>query len=201
MNRRTAEQSRRSDELRKSAPPSAQRPALKISKADAAKRQIETAVRLWFFSGDPVSIHTLTAAAHQVLHDVGRSRGAPTILRDLPGARPDYVKRLRTLVSRYENFFKHANSDPGAVLDFNPEATEIFMLDAVLTYEGLTREAAPILSTFKAWMFIRQPQLMNEVDREKLVQKLNQTGINLTQVSKAEFFAQYLQVLLRLGVV
>jgi hypothetical protein len=28
------------------------RPFLRVSKIDAAKRQIETAVRLWFFSGD-----------------------------------------------------------------------------------------------------------------------------------------------------
>src|SRR6266478_417966 len=127
----------------------AKRPTVKISKTDAAKRQLETAIRLWFFSGDPVSIHTLAAAAHQVLDDVGRSKGSPTALRGLPGVKPAYIRRLRELVSRYENFFKHADCDPSALLDFNPEATEMMILDAVLTYESLTQEIAPILNTFK----------------------------------------------------
>jgi hypothetical protein len=30
----------------------------KVSKLDAAKRQLETAIRLYFSDGDPVSIHT-----------------------------------------------------------------------------------------------------------------------------------------------
>ena len=33
-----------------------------VSKLDAAKRQLETVIRLYFFDGDPVSIHTLTSA-------------------------------------------------------------------------------------------------------------------------------------------
>jgi len=177
----------------------AKRPILKISKTDAAKRQIETAIRLWLFCGDPVSIHTLTSAAHQVLHDIGKKRGTPATLRELPGVRPDCVQRLRRLVSHYENFFKHAERDPGALLDFNPAATEIFMLDAVITYERLTQEVVPMFSTFKAWMFIQQPQLLNEADRKKLVQQLRETGAETNQASKAEFFRQYLQVLLKLG--
>jgi hypothetical protein len=46
-------------------------PIIHISKFDAAKRQLETAIRLWFHSGDPVSVHTLAAASHQLLHDLG----------------------------------------------------------------------------------------------------------------------------------
>jgi hypothetical protein len=39
---------------------------LKISKLDAAKRQLEVAIRLYFYFGDPVAIHTLTAAAYNI---------------------------------------------------------------------------------------------------------------------------------------
>lgn len=102
------------------------RPTLKVSKTDAAKRQIETAIRFWFFSGDPVSVHTLAAAAHQILHDLGKKLGASTILRDVPGIHPERKRELRELMSRYENFFKHADRDPDALLDFNPYATELF---------------------------------------------------------------------------
>ena len=35
---------------------------LHVTKLDAARRQLETAITLWFHDGDPVSIHTLAAA-------------------------------------------------------------------------------------------------------------------------------------------
>jgi len=42
------------------------KPKLKISKLDAAKRQLETAIRLYFNEADPVSVHTLAGAAHTI---------------------------------------------------------------------------------------------------------------------------------------
>ena len=53
---------------------------LKVSKLDAAKRQLETAIRLYFSNGDPVSIHTLVAAAYAILHDVTGRKGADPML-------------------------------------------------------------------------------------------------------------------------
>ena len=49
---------------------------LTIPKLDAAKRQLETAIRLYFSSADPVAVHTLTAAAYNVIRDVTAKLGA-----------------------------------------------------------------------------------------------------------------------------
>lgn len=38
-----------------------------ISKIEAAFRQLRTAVLLFFSDQDPVAVHTLTAAAHEIL--------------------------------------------------------------------------------------------------------------------------------------
>ena len=43
---------------------------IKISKLDAAKRHLETAIRLYFNYGDPIAIHTLACAAHGILSDL-----------------------------------------------------------------------------------------------------------------------------------
>jgi hypothetical protein len=43
---------------------------LRISKLDAAKRQLETAITLYFNSGDWVSIHALAGAAYMIIRDV-----------------------------------------------------------------------------------------------------------------------------------
>jgi hypothetical protein len=43
---------------------------LPVTKLDAARRQLETAITLWFHEADPVSIHALTGAAHNLLCDL-----------------------------------------------------------------------------------------------------------------------------------
>lgn len=173
-------------------------PTLKLSKTDAAKRQLETAVRLWFFSQDPVSVHTLTAAAHKVLYDVGKRRGVLITLRNPENIRPEYRRKYHELISRYENFFKHADKDADGLLDFNPDATEIYLFDAVLAYETLTCEITPILGAMKAWGFMRHPNLANEKDREKVALAVNQ--IDVATLCKADFFMQFQEGLLRSGI-
>ena len=46
-----------------------------VAKLDAAKRQLETAIRLYFSNGDPISIHTLAGAAYNIVWDVNKKRG------------------------------------------------------------------------------------------------------------------------------
>ena len=53
---------------------------LRISKIDAARRQLDCAIELWFFDKDEISIHTLAAAAYQIIHDLKVHKG---IVRDL----------------------------------------------------------------------------------------------------------------------
>ena len=107
---------------------------LKISKTDAAKRQLETAIRLWLNNGDPVSIHTLAAAAHQIIHDLDTKHGKPTILRGLDIIPSHLKRRVRKVFNKPANFLKHADKDQTDVLDFPPEITEVFILDAIETY-------------------------------------------------------------------
>ena len=52
----------------------------KVSKLDAAKWQLETAIRLYFSDSDPVSIHTVTAAAYNILRDVTKQKGVELML-------------------------------------------------------------------------------------------------------------------------
>src|SRR5579859_3836731 len=103
---------------------------VKVSKLDAAKRQLETVIRLYFSNGDPVSIHTLTAAAYNVLHDVTKQKGAEPMI--IKGQKLDYVKpenheMIKGKVSEAENFFKYADRDHEATLDFNPDMSELLI--------------------------------------------------------------------------
>src|SRR3989338_5719430 len=112
---------------------------MEISKLDAAKRQLDTAIILFFKQADPVSIHTLTAAAHQVLKDIGKLENIKSFLKDSGLIRKEYEKEYLTIISEAENFFKHADKDPHKLLQFNPQQTESLLLDAVEMYMQITK--------------------------------------------------------------
>jgi hypothetical protein len=66
---------------------------LSITKLDAARRQLETAITLWFHDADPVSVHTLAMAAHGILRALNKKRGGPPMLGDpSPYIRPGFEK-------------------------------------------------------------------------------------------------------------
>ncbi|HEV2335198.1 MAG TPA: hypothetical protein VGS13_06865 [Stellaceae bacterium] len=83
-----------------------------ITKLDAAKRQLRTAIKLWFTGEDPVSVHTLAAAAHEIVHTLFRRRGLSGLLFDSPlikeECRSMWAKRMKAVAT----FFKHAQRDP-----------------------------------------------------------------------------------------
>ena len=56
---------------------------VRVTKLDAAKKQLETAIMLYFHDGDPVSIHTLCCAAYSVIHTLNKKRNNPLSRNDL----------------------------------------------------------------------------------------------------------------------
>lgn len=49
---------------------------IQISKIAAAQRQLDAAIRIFFQREDELAIHTVTAAAFQILQDLTKLRGA-----------------------------------------------------------------------------------------------------------------------------
>lgn len=137
---------------------------LKISKLDAAKRQLETVIRLYFSNGDPVSIHTLTAAAYNVIRDLNAKRGGePLILKDqfLYRIKEGHEQEVRRKINEAENFFKHAERDHEATLDFNPDQSEMLILEACSVYYKLSGEFPPLFKLYQVWFITNHPNLFN----------------------------------------
>jgi hypothetical protein len=85
---------------------------MNITKLDAAKRQLATAIQLYFENCDPVSVHTLVMAAGEIIDRLCESKGSLTIREQFfamikPERRKEFGRRL----NEARNFFKHA-SDP-----------------------------------------------------------------------------------------
>ena len=54
-----------------------------VTKLNAAERQLETAILLYFSDKDPVSIHTLCCAAYEVVHALNKRQNSPIGPNDL----------------------------------------------------------------------------------------------------------------------
>jgi len=110
-----------------------------VSKIEAARRQLESAIQLYFSDGDAISVHTLTAAAHNVLGDVTAQTGTdPIILRGkmLEYVRAPYKRMINAHVNAAEDFFKQADPDDRTTLDFNLDAAELMIMDACFKHAG-----------------------------------------------------------------
>jgi len=150
------------------------KPELHISKLDAARRQLDVAVRLYFWEDDPVAIHTLTAAAHRLLTDINKARGGEPLLTEalLEFVKPDKKKEAQHLLNSAANYFKHANRDTAETLVFNPSQTEVFLFDASLKYKGLTGEIVPTLGVYLAWFWLGPGSQLVDVTKAGIIERV-----------------------------
>jgi hypothetical protein len=133
-----------------------------VSKLEAARTQLETAITLFFQEGDAVSVHTLVAAAHTIVQDVNKSRGgSPMLMKDLMISIVPQSKRkeVHEKLNRAENFFKHADRDPNGTLTFRPSVTPFLIFDAALKYHEMTNETPAGVNIFMWWMRGTMPEL------------------------------------------
>lgn len=162
-----------------------------LTKLDVARRQLKTAIVLFFNNGDPVSIHTLACAGHEILYDLRKSQGIANMLQDTSG----YIKEgmeseyFRTL-NRAKNFFKHADRDPDDIISFDPKTSSYFLLDAVVAYFRISGERPPIMVTFNAWMRLFHSNLF--VEDKKTSKQIKNLKIEFSQNDRISFFKECL---------
>jgi hypothetical protein len=83
-----------------------------IDKSEAARKQIECAIRLVAAREDDIAVHTLAMAAFGILNDLAASC---TIEYDLL-FRPLFTEIGWSHLTSTANFLKHADRDPEAIL-------------------------------------------------------------------------------------
>ena len=132
--------------------------AVTVTKLEAASRQLDTAIRLFFSGGDAVSTHTLAVAAANVFADMAEHQKAGvswrTKVRDDSGLS---TKELKKIFHEEWNFFKHADRDPKAILQFNELVSDDFMFMAVLDCGDLQPTTCP-MQAFQIWYIAVHPE-------------------------------------------
>ncbi|KAB2914632.1 MAG: hypothetical protein F9K30_19420 [Dechloromonas sp.] len=120
-----------------------------ISKVDAARRQIDTAIDLYFDDSDALSSYTLAYAGLKVLLDIyphHQGDGFDTQIDDLLG------KEGWRHLSGIGNFLKHADRDPTGVLEtFDPESAYMVLGLATLLFRRITGEFSRKMQALDYW--------------------------------------------------
>jgi hypothetical protein len=177
-------------------------PKLKLSKLDCARRQLEMGIELYFMERDPVSIHTLAGAARQLLVDINKHRGGKPLMTEIEALKGIVIlgkeKELSQLFKKAENFFKHADYDPEAIIDFAPEFNEVVLWEASVKYYELTSETTPVMGAIKIWFAARHPDLFTEgaFEQEGFKNRFQSAASWVKSLTKTQFYKEILHAAL-----
>lgn len=134
-----------------------------VSRIDVARRQVSAAIRLFFERRDPVAVHTLVAAGHQILTDSGNAVGILGLLKG-SGQRTEHVRVLNYAA----NFFKHADKDPDGRVNIEPlsSLTAEFLMDAVVLLQRVAGELPIEGKVFWTWFVTKNRELVEGTSEE-----------------------------------
>ena len=136
--------------------------ALVLSKFDVAERQLNQGTRLFFDGGDPVSVHTLSEAAAQVLYDIRHKFGAQSKIRDTDIIKPEFKKEWFASLFASRNFFKHADRDSEEIHEFKEEFNHFSLLDSVNMYLTAKRAWTPETIVYVQWFAVTYPSMVKK---------------------------------------
>jgi hypothetical protein len=133
-----------------------------ITKIDAAKAQLATAIRLYFDDRDPISVHTLTTAAGEIVDKICEGKGLVSmrngLLDNIP---PPRRREVADALNRARNFFKHASSTkPDETLRDFSDDTNLFTIIFVADGLRMLGSEIPESQTFGAWVSVVEPELI-----------------------------------------
>jgi hypothetical protein len=142
-----------------------------VSKLDAARRQLRTAIRLWFSDGDPVAVHTLAFAAYEILHAVSKARnpGRDPLLFDSKSIKEEKRSEFNQMLKKWAYFFKHGDREPHGVIEFNSGLSEFFILYAVIGIQYCGESLGNEELAFLLWTQIHAPDALQSRDGKRLI--------------------------------
>jgi hypothetical protein len=150
---------------------------IEVDKLDAARRQMETAITMFFNDGDVVSQHTLVMAAHGIVYDLASLQGIRGSIKDSPLIPPEARRGFINALHVPQNFFKHADEDSGTKIRFRYNGTHFLLFDAVRLFglltggDGITHP----MQVFLVWFQLNYPDLMPYQRVEADLQKVRET--------------------------
>jgi hypothetical protein len=120
-------------------PPSAKSGTLRLNKIDVAEAHIVSAVKLFFENGHPVSVYLLASAVREILTTLGDKMGVETLLHVMSEWKGEPLKETIKKAHGFARFFKHADMDPTAFLEFPEDEVDGILFIACHDFGRITR--------------------------------------------------------------
>ena len=155
-----------------------------ITKIQAAERQLDTAIRLFFENIDLLSAYTLAAASREITDDLCEKQKDEIFqaellrLGDASEVRLSFREELKIIIKdefyrdalalfkNRQNFLKHANNDPGDRIDDLPvDELSFVIMFGIRNFTLLEKRLTPAMSIFIHWFGAAKPMLFRKQRR------------------------------------
>jgi hypothetical protein len=156
----------------------------KIAKLEAAKRQLDAAIRIFFKSEDMLAVHIVSRAAFRVLYDLTKDDAV------IKQALDAHIKKVG--LKRFNektNFLKHADQDPAGEIDENFHTfTEAGIGMAIGLFKHRDKNLTAEMAAFLAWSAIMRPGFydLSEATNQLLDEWRKNSRTDPTQVTDAD---------------
>ena len=138
------------------------------TKLQAAKAQLQTAVRVFFEDSDPLSVETLCATVLGILHPLAEQHGVKGLLNN-----PDLIPREMESIwykklHEVPNFLKHADRDWDTTMEYNEAVLPYRLFEATALYDKLTKviegasKSERFVVIYQFWFGIAYPHLVKK---------------------------------------
>ncbi|WP_446332861.1 hypothetical protein [Burkholderia pseudomallei] len=144
-----------------------------VTKIDAARRQLITAIRLFFDGGDLVSVYSLASNAWEVIDVLCTSAGVESFSKQARENLPAGHTLKHYINEPCRNFFKHAEQDPNpdSSVELREANVAAILFLAVEDYIRF-RQGGPVeAQVFQLWFIAVFPEKVaedNDVAQSKL---------------------------------
>jgi exonuclease VII small subunit len=152
-----------------------------VMKIEAAEKQLDTAIKLFFENADHLSAYTLAAASREITDDLCEKQkdelyqSALTRLGDPQKVhlsfrdtmeiliKPDHFKEGMRYLKKAQNFLKHADRDHDQELDEVSIKELSFVIYFAITNLALfKKQLSPAMSIFTYWFAAANPSLVKK---------------------------------------
>ena len=161
---------------------------IRLTKTEAACRQIDAAIRLFFADEDVVPIHTILMAAFRILRDLAKKSGDSYMERVIDqNLIPEGREKFWSVIHGFSTFLKHADRDPDFVHDGVDETiNEPIAFIAILYYIDLGNKHTPEMLAFQSWFSVLHPEFVLSTPNPRLKELLTTIGADIKQLSRDE---------------
>lgn len=185
-----------------------------VTKIEAAEKQLDTAINLFFENVDHLSCYTLAAASREITDDLGHKkkdelfRSELNRLGDAQKVRlsfrdelkirikPEHFKEALGLFRKKQNFLKHANTDHDqGIEEISVDELAFLLLFAVRNFSLLAKRWTPAMSTFFCWFAASKPHLMRLDENDDFSKVIVKMQKYFTDLSSKQTFSAFYRVL------